>query len=250
MGDLIYDPRPGIVNVPPAMLSMYRISTAGDLVSAPTPRRGRRPGRPPAQPDGPDQRQRLIDIALRLFAYQGYAETTLASIAREAGMTPAAVHYYFKTREQLFDVIYDEHIQPMRQRISGIFETHADDPIEAFTELAERFIELAAEHAWVGPVIFGEMLSDSHVFKDHIRRRMGDDGRPARLIETIRRWQADGKLNPELDPALLLGTVLSLTVLPMTASRRWKGDPIRGHVTPDDIGRHAIALLRQGLQPR
>ncbi|MDY1549905.1 TetR/AcrR family transcriptional regulator [Luteibacter sahnii] len=213
------------------------------------PRRGRRPGRPPSRPDGPDQRQRLIEIALGLFAYKGFAETTLASIAREAGMTPAAVHYYFKTREQLFDAVYDEHILPMRQRIGGIFESHADDPVDAFTELAERFVELAGEHRWVGPVIFGEMISDSHVFKEHIRRRFGDEERPIRLIETIRRWQSQGKLNPHLDPALLMGTVLSLTVLPMTASRRWHGDPVRGHVTPADIARHAVALLRQGLQP-
>ncbi|MGF6709201.1 TetR/AcrR family transcriptional regulator [Luteibacter sp. W1I16] len=213
-----------------------------------TPRKARRPGRPPAQPDGPDQRQRLVGIALELYARQGYTATTLAAIARAAGMTPAAVHYYFKTREQLFDTIFDEHIAPMRARIDDIFQTHANDPIAAFASLAERFVELAAEHAWMGPVFFGELLNDHDLFKQHLRKRV-KASRQVALVDAIRRWQDEGRLNKALDPALLMTSVLSLTVLPMTARRKWKDDPLRKHIGAGEITRHAVALLNHGLAP-
>lgn len=213
-----------------------------------TTRRGRGPGRPPAQAEGPDQRQRLVGIALELYARQGYTATTLAAIARAAGMTPAAVHYYFKTREQLFDVIFDEHIAPMRARIDGVFQTHADDPVSAFVHLAERFVELAAEHPWMGPVFFGDLLNDNDLFKQHLHKRV-DKSRQASLIVAIRRWQDEGRLNKGLDPALLMTSVLSLTVLPMTALRKWKEDPLRKHIGPEEITRHALALLDRGLAP-
>jgi AcrR family transcriptional regulator len=220
----------------------------GDTVVTSTPRRGRRPGRPPAQPDGPDQRQRLVGLALELYARQGYTATTLAAIARAAGMTPAAVHYYFKTREHLFDVIYDEHIAPMRARIDGIFQAHANDPVSAFARLAERFVELAAEQPWMGPVFFGELLNENDLFKEHLHKRV-DKSRQASLITAIRRWQDEGRLNKALDPALLMTSILSLTVLPMTALRKWKDDPVRKHIGPEEITRHALALLGHGLSP-
>jgi AcrR family transcriptional regulator len=221
---------------------------SGDIVAISPTRRGRRPGRPPVQADGPDQRQRLVGIALELYARQGYPATTLAAIARAAGMTPAAVHYYFKTREQLFDVIFDEHIAPMRARIDDVFQTHAIDPAAAFARLAERFVEMAAEHPWMGPVFFSELLTENDLFKQHLRKRVSDD-RQISLIAAIRRWQDEGRLNKALDPALLMTSILSLTVLPMTARRKWKDDPLRKHIGPEEIARHALALLASGLTP-
>lgn len=212
------------------------------------PRRGRPPGRPPAQPDGLDQRQRLVDIALELIARKGYAETTLAGIARAAGMTSAAVHYYFKTREQLFDVLFDERIAPMRKRLEGIFLADANDPIAAFAELIRRFIAIAGDSPWMAPVFFGEMLSDNDLFKQHMHKRLGDS-RQTVVIDTIRRWQAEGRLSKDLDPALLMTTVLSLTVLPLSAMRKWKDDPLRGHIDAEVIARHALALMGGGIAP-
>lgn len=217
-------------------------------MAEPTPRRGRRPGRPPVQADGPDQRQRLIDIALELFGRQGYAETTLAAIARAAGMTPAAVHYYFKTRDDLFDALYEERIAPMRQRIESIFLENANDPVAAFTALAVRFVEVSIESPWMGPVFFGELLREDDLFKQHLRARM-NESRQAAMLAAIHRWQDNGLLNKDLDPSLLMTTVLSLTVLPMTAIRKWRDDPLRQHIGAAEITKHAIAVLNHGFAP-
>lgn len=217
-------------------------------MATPGTSRPRKPGRPPSQPDGPDQRVRLVDIALRLFASRGFAETTLAAIAREAGMTPAAVHYYFKTREQLFDVVFDERIAPMRAHIEDIFIANANDPVAALTQLARRFVDLAERYPWMGPVFFGEMLREGDLFKQHLRKRM-DEARQETVLGALRRWQDEGRLNPALDPTLILPSVMALTMLPVSASRKWKDDPLRGHIGPEEIARHAVALLTGGLPP-
>lgn len=211
-------------------------------------RRGRPPGRPPSQPDGPDQRERLIGIALELYARNGYAETTLAAIARAAGMTPAAVHYYFRTREQLFATIVDERIAPMRARVDAIFSEHADDPVAAFTRLAERFVQIAVEEPWMGPVLISELLREDDLFKQHLRART-DPQRLSALLSAIRRWQEEGRINPDLDPALLMTTISALTFLPMAGLRKWADDPLRRHIDAQAIARHAVALLEHGLAP-
>lgn len=50
---------------------------------------------------GGGTRQRLLDVALRLFAEWSFAGTSLQMIADELGFTKAAVYHHFRTREEL-----------------------------------------------------------------------------------------------------------------------------------------------------
>jgi AcrR family transcriptional regulator len=46
--------------------------------------------------------RRLIDEAIRQFGDRGYQQTTLASVARSTGLTPAALYPYFATKHAMF----------------------------------------------------------------------------------------------------------------------------------------------------
>jgi len=78
--------------------------------------------RGPGRPKGPTQddlRDRLLDIAVSLFARDGVGPTTLAAIAREAGVTAPMVHYHFKTREQLLDAVVEARLRPLIDQVTG-----------------------------------------------------------------------------------------------------------------------------------
>jgi AcrR family transcriptional regulator len=57
------------------------------------------------QPDEPtaadNRREQLLDHALAVIAERGFPETRIADVAASAGISPALVIYYFKTRDQL-----------------------------------------------------------------------------------------------------------------------------------------------------
>jgi AcrR family transcriptional regulator len=218
------------------------------LVSTETTQSARRPGRPAKAAASKDQRERLLDIALELFARNGVADTTLSAIARKAGMTPAMAHYYFKTREQLFDLLIDERIMPARANIEAIFKEHAADPLRALTLLAERLVATNARLPWFGGLWIREMISDNDIFKQHMRKRFGME-RQIAMFDAVRRWQNEGKLNPDIEPSLLFVSLLGLTTLPMAAARRWKGDPLVAHVDAQVIARHVVAMLTHGIGP-
>ncbi len=61
----------------------------------------RRPGRPRGKKPGTANREQLMDIALTLFARDGAGRVSLNAIAKEAGVTPAMLHYYFSSRDAL-----------------------------------------------------------------------------------------------------------------------------------------------------
>lgn len=207
----------------------------------------RRPGRP-AKTGQENLRERLLDIALTLLARHGAADTTVTAIAKAAGITPAAAHYYFKTREQLLDALLDERFLPVKKYFEGVFENNLDDPVATITELVLRLVQLNEEHPWFGAFWIREMISDDDVFKQRANLRSGNP-KQALMLDAIRRWQAEGKVNAALDPVLLFNSVLGVVLLPLTASRKWHNDALRGHLKQADIVRHAIALLTQGLQP-
>lgn len=57
--------------------------------------RGRRPG-------APDTRAAILAAARARFAAQGFAATSVRSIAAEAGVDPSLVHHYFGSKDDLF----------------------------------------------------------------------------------------------------------------------------------------------------
>src|SRR5579864_5780845 len=56
---------------------------------------------------GARTRQALLDRAVRRFAGDGYRATSVADIARDAGVTPAAAYAYFESKEDLFTAAVD-----------------------------------------------------------------------------------------------------------------------------------------------
>ena len=61
---------------------------------------------------------RIREVAQELFFKQGYAATSTTQIAHEVGCTQALVHYYYRTKENLFRQIFLEQIEAALNVIS------------------------------------------------------------------------------------------------------------------------------------
>ncbi|MER5963710.1 helix-turn-helix domain-containing protein [Streptomyces sp. NPDC002057] len=63
-------------------------------------------------------RQRIQDVALDLFAEQGYEKTSLREIAERLDVTKAALYYHFKTKEDILIGIFEDLTRPMDELIT------------------------------------------------------------------------------------------------------------------------------------
>src|SRR6188768_1355841 len=81
-----------------------------------------RPGRPPKAAEGDqDLRDRILDGAEELFALRGYEAVSTREVARQAGATPAMIHYYFKTKRALFDAVFARRADILNvERMAGL----------------------------------------------------------------------------------------------------------------------------------
>ena len=203
----------------------------------------RRPGRPRGGKRLTASREQLLDLALDLFSRQGIARTSLNAIAKEAGVTPAMLHYYFNSREQLLDAMIEERFLPLRNRIGAIFAENPDSPVTALTQMVEVLADLAQQHHWFAPLWMQEVIGEMPVLRTHLHARFGGDKYQATLA-TVKRWQQEGKLNPELAPELLFTTLLSLVLVPFS---RMRNDERLHTLSRESVVRHVLAVIGHGI---
>jgi AcrR family transcriptional regulator len=67
---------------------------------------------------GRDTRSRLRELALELFAEQGYEKTSLREIAERLGVTKAALYYYFKSKEDIVRSLVEDYVAELDDLIA------------------------------------------------------------------------------------------------------------------------------------
>jgi AcrR family transcriptional regulator len=72
----------------------------------------------PERESGRDTRSRLRELALQLFAEQGYEKTSLREIAERLGVTKAALYYYFKSKEDIVRSLVEDYVAELDRLIA------------------------------------------------------------------------------------------------------------------------------------
>ena len=55
-----------------------------------------------------DTRRQILDASLHLFSEHGFARTTVRAIARDVGITNAAIYYHFDSKQELLEALLEE----------------------------------------------------------------------------------------------------------------------------------------------
>ena len=207
--------------------------------------RKRAPGRPSA--DAPDQRAVALDAALACFVRQGIAATSLRDIAREAGVTPALLHYYFGDRQQLLDAVVAERVMPAFLSVRERLAQAGDDVADIVAAFVCGVTDAIARHPWWPQLWVREVLCEGGALRDLLVQRIAPD--IARLLAgRFAAAQAAGRLNADLDPRLLLPTLVGLTMFPAAGAPIWRQVFDADDLGLEDVRGHALALLDSGLE--
>ena len=91
----------------------------------------------------PDKPQQIIDAAIRVFARNGYYNSRVSDIAREAGIASGTIYLYFRTKEEILVTLFREKmaafVAHLRREIAG--ESDAEVKIRRLVELHFTVLE-------------------------------------------------------------------------------------------------------------
>ncbi|MEO6263999.1 MAG: TetR/AcrR family transcriptional regulator [Luteimonas sp.] len=206
--------------------------------------RKRAPGRPTA--DSANLREHLLDAAIACFVRHGIAVTSLRAIATEAGVTPAMLHYYFGDKAQLQQAVIEERLLPtfalMRETLAA-----AGDDIAALVAAFVRGIgEVVVRYPWLPSLWVREVLCEGGALRELLVRQIAPQ-LPQMLALRFAAAQKQGTLNPDLDPRLLVVSLVGLTMFPAAGAPIWRQIFDATDLDAAALRNHTLALLDRGI---
>lgn len=183
---------------------------------------------------------RLLDVATRLFARQGYESTSVAQIVEVAGVTKGALYHYYGSKDDLLHEIYARVLRHQTQELEEI-AARPEPP-------AERL------HAAAFDVVLTSIanLDDTTIFQRSVhllgpeaqeRVRLGRRRYHERFRALVREGQVSGAFRADVAPdvvvAYFFGGVHHLGY--------WYRPS--GSLRPEDVARQFADLLLTGLRP-
>ncbi len=119
--------------------------------------------------DGESTRERILDVAERLFAQKGFAGTVVRDIAREAGLTAPSLYNHFAGKQALYEAVLARGVQPLVDLMRGLGEA---EEIRS-SDVLNAFMDHFANHPDLPRLIQHESLvggaSLSQIARDWIR---------------------------------------------------------------------------------
>jgi AcrR family transcriptional regulator len=148
----------------------------------------------PAKTD--DMVSRIIEAAKRVFVRKGYDATTMSDIAAEVGISRTAMHYYFRTKEMMFEAIFVQLFDAILPNIELIADEHSTI-LEKLPRIADQYLTVLRDNFMFPLFLINEMNRDlEHLF--HVVTKKTKLMQPvARLKQQIADEMESGLLKPQ-----------------------------------------------------
>lgn len=160
------------------------------------------------------QTETLIkETAKRVFFQKGLLNATTQQIADEAGVNRALIHYYFRSRDQLFKAVLEEAVNETRNKVDSIF--NSDEPFKVkISKYLDVFIDRNAEFPYIQNFIITEIMSDPEKMKEHFSRKRNHMLK--HIVPPLKKEIESGNMEP-IDPEHFIVNMMSMCSYPLVA---------------------------------
>jgi TetR/AcrR family transcriptional regulator len=148
----------------------------------------------------PDRRQQLIDVAMRLFALQGFDGTTTREIAEAAHVNEALIFRYFPSKEELYWAVVSSHMAASgrQQKIRAYLESGRPER-EIFTDIAENLLNRSDQDAALTRLLLFSALRNSELTDNFFRTYVANTYEL--ISDYVRRGIQEGRFR-RVDPVI------------------------------------------------
>ncbi len=184
----------------------------------------------------PTRRDELLAIAMRLFADQGVAHTTVRQIAETAGILSGSLYHHFDSKEQIVAEAIGTGMAERMEHALAVIE-RAPNPAVALAQLIADFVR------WVGdePDVARILSNDKAYIRDNPTLGDTEAARQAgrrTWIGLIEQGMSSGVFRPDIDADMVVRAMFD----GMYGSVRW----MYGGRESGEGGRRVVDLLPTG----
>jgi len=163
----------------------------------------------------------ILETATRVFLKKGFDGTRMQEIANEANINKSMLHYYYRSKELLFEKIVENSVS----LIAPLFleAITMEGPVMTKLEkLVDSYIDAILENPHVPLFILYELSQKRVEFIQVFQEKLHQNDALPRFVKQIEEEQAKGILKP-MDARHLILTVMSLIVFPFIGRQVFQG---------------------------
>src|SRR5690606_28892855 len=163
--------------------------------------------------------EKIFEAAFKVFQNKGFTGARMQEIADEAEINKAMLHYFFRSKEKLFEAVFMNAFGKLAPQVNEIF--NSEDPLfEKIEKFVHSYISFVMDYPFLPQFIIQEMNNNPEFVTKFLKKENRPD--PTKLIHQIENEIKLGILKP-INPKQLLIDIFSMTVFPFAAQALLKG---------------------------
>jgi AcrR family transcriptional regulator len=157
--------------------------------------------------------EKILTAARKVFITNGLAGARMQEIADEAGINKAMLHYYFRSKEKLFETVLVETMQGFVPKMNSIFNSDAEleEKIKTFCAV---YIDKMVENPFIPLFVMNEINKQPEAFF----KKLWGGKKPdvSTLVKQIEVGVKNREISP-IHPVQLVMNIMALCVFPFVA---------------------------------
>ena len=154
----------------------------------------------------------ILEAAKKVFTVRGFSGARMQEIADEAKINKAMLHYYFRNKEKLFQVILEDTMALVVEKFGHAIESEGT-VIEKFERIIEAYISNIKENPHLPIFLLHELSQNRLQFIDAVKGKIHHLPNFLEFFQQIQTEQEEGKIKP-VPPMHLLLNVMSMCIFP------------------------------------
>jgi TetR/AcrR family transcriptional regulator len=159
----------------------------------------------------------ILDAAMKVFTKKGFAATRTEEIAKEAGINRALLHYYYRDKQTMFNLIFETRLKEFFKGLFVIFEADNISLFDKIRRMVDHEINTLTKHPDLARFIITEIAQTPELLIDH-GKKLGIN--PRLFIDEfekqVSKEVSTGSIKP-IEGKQLLVNIMSLCIYPFVA---------------------------------
>ncbi|HIS09660.1 MAG TPA: TetR/AcrR family transcriptional regulator [Candidatus Avibacteroides excrementipullorum] len=159
--------------------------------------------------------QTIINTAKQLFIEKGYTDTSMSDIASRAGINRSTLHYYFRTKDRMFQAVFGSIVSAFFPKATAIILDSDTPYMERISKILDEYMDFLIQNPSLPKFVCEEINRDVDNLIDSARF-IGLDRLMMQAKNTLIREMEAGNLN-KVDPQIVFMTFYSMMLYPFLA---------------------------------
>lgn len=194
--------------------------------------------------------EQIIEAAKKIFTKKGLAGARMQDIADEAGINKAMLHYYYRSKDKLFEIVFNEAINKVMTSLNNILATQMPFP-EKIKAIVENYITALMANPQLPLFVLHEITQNPEMFIKELKSRVGFPNVKTFMVEIVEAGEKG--IIRKISPVQLVMNIISMSVFPFVAKPLFQAvaemDDVQFRMMMEDRKRVLVEFILAALRP-